>query len=323
MPLNEKQQGDDNKGCTPLSEAKQNLQKHNCFDRLTKWLRRNLTLSIIVAILIGSVAIGISVYNCHQSASQGQHADIRGEVAAFKEDLSMAKTVIDAKQARNENIDALQGNYTEAEDRYGAANRALATGDYDEAENDIKQGISYLDLIKKYASSTSRKDVGVSIIASPSFLSVYFDLGNATGVTKEGNQLRTISISAGFSAAPAGFPQKILGNYVIQPEAFFDKPIDVTFYYWGSLPRNVSAKDLVLVTQDEDSGQWTALNSEATTGSITTSVNHLTEYYLVLAPNPKYPWWLPYPIIAGSILFLTALLFLANEIGRRREKSQA
>jgi hypothetical protein len=33
----------------------------------------------------------------------------------------MAKKVIDAKQASNENVDTLQGNYTEDEDRWGGS----------------------------------------------------------------------------------------------------------------------------------------------------------------------------------------------------------
>jgi hypothetical protein len=142
-------------------------------------------------------------------------------------------------------------------------------------------------------------------------------------VIEDGNPLRTISISAGLSTAPAGFPQNILGNYEIAPEAYFNRPINVTFYYWGSLPRKVSEDKLVLIARDEDSSQWTVLNSKVGAGSITTSVNHLSTYYLVLAPNPKYPCWLPYPIIVGSILFLTVLIVLANEIGRHREKGGA
>jgi len=275
-----------------LFSNRQSVEKKNGSN---SWLKRNAPLLSIVVIFLTAIGIIVGTFSYCQSASESRRAETRGMVAAFKEDLQAVYVDILANQTENANINDLLAYYDKAEDRYKAANRALDSLDYIEARNAIDDGVTYLQFIRTYYSSTISKQITVTAI--PSYLSVHFDFGNATGITKEGDPLTLVTVSWGFSTIPSVCPEDIAASYNVYPEAIFDNPITVTFNY--AIPERLRGKKLILITREENSGRWTVLNSQASGGSVTATVDSLARDYVILSPIPNYPWCLFYPSLSS------------------------
>jgi hypothetical protein len=258
-------------------------------------LTRNAPLLSLVIIFLTAIGIAVGVYTCHSSTSESQRAETRGMVAAFKEDLQATYENLLANQTENQNFDDLLAYYNKAKDRYEAANRALDSLDYVEARNDINDGVTYLKYIRTYYSSTLSRNI--RIIATPGYLSVDIDFGNATGITKEGEPVTEVDVSWGFFTIPMFCPDNIAASYSVYPEAIFDRPITVTFNY--AIPERLIGKKLILVTREENSDRWTIINSQVSGDSVTFTVDRLNRDYVILLPIPSYPWCLFYPALSS------------------------
>jgi len=242
-----------------------------------------------LGIIIGIFTLAVVIYFGLNTSCQNHRDVVSKRVEAVGIDVGIVNDNILVKQKGNESVDDLLVLYQELKDRYGAANTAIAKGDFAEAENEANECVRILDLIQPHAVSTDRKDITVT--AGGGFLSFNVDIGNATGLTQDGKPLTGISLAMGGLPAPLATNQQFVVSYFMSPDgASFDKPVNITFYYGSErVPEGFPEERLILLTWDSENRNLitipnTKVNLE--THSITMSVSRLTEHYIIVAPSP-------------------------------------